>query len=320
MRKILPEFTDEQSKLASTGLFNHEIDVEQIDALTGMQYAKNSVLSMKNDWNRFVRFCQLKQSSSLPCEHDILRQFIEKEAQDRKFASVRRCILTIALIHKAHQFPDPTSDRQVLHTLSQLQLTKHGDAKQATALTQAHLDALNRLLKPSKALKDIRDLAIYYLMYEALLKRSHLKRLQVQDIIEDMHYPYLKLSFEDHIYPLSQDATNALNAWLMHRSKHDEFLFCGMDRHQNLNQNPLDDSSIYRILRSASDLLGLRVQFSGQSTRVGRAQALYQEGMKVRDVQHMGRWLSPAMPAQYVGQLGLAKKEMLKFKTFKPLT
>ena len=89
---------------------------------------------------------------------------------------------------------------------------------------------------------------------------------------------------------------------------------------KNLLKQPLDDSSIYRILRRASDILGLadNHHFSGNSIRVGAAQELSKQGLKVREIQDFGRWLSPAMPAQYVGYTGTAESEKMKFKAIVP--
>jgi len=60
------------------------------------------------------------------------------------------------------------------------------------------------------------------------------------------------------------------------------------------------------------------LKFSGQSARVGAVQELSEQGYKIKEIQEFGRWLSPAMPYQYVGNKGTAEQEKLKFFSFKP--
>ena len=113
----------------------------------------------------------------------------------------------------------------------------------------------------------------------------------------------------------------ALERWLSFTGLEEELpVFRAIDKHENIGLQPLDDSSIYRILRSASDLLQLAENhhFSGNSIRVGAAQELSKQGLKVREIQDFGRWLSPAMPAQYVGYTGTAESEKMKFKAIVP--
>jgi hypothetical protein len=80
----------------------------------------------------------------------------------------------------------------------------------------------------------------------------------------------------------------------------------------------MDDSSIYRVLRNASELLSLSINFSGQSTRVGAAQHLSKAGANIKEIQDFGRWLSPAMPYQYIGSTQLAEDEQQTFVLIRP--
>jgi len=130
-----------------------------------------------------------------------------------------------------------------------------------------------------------------------------------------------QITIKDSAYKLSQVASVALQRWLSFTGSEDELpMFRAIDKHENIRLQPLDDSSIYRILRRASDILGLadNHHFSGNSIRVGAAQELSKQGLKVREIQDFGRWLSPAMPAQYVGYTGTAESEKMKFKAIVP--
>jgi hypothetical protein len=73
-------------------------------------------------------------------------------------------------------------------------------------------------------------------------------------------------------------------------------------------------------LRRASDLLNLSTEhrFTGQSARVGAAKELEKQGYNLKEIQAFGRWLSPAMPAQYLDKADIADHEKLRFKAIKP--
>jgi hypothetical protein len=60
------------------------------------------------------------------------------------------------------------------------------------------------------------------------------------------------------------------------------------------------------------------MRFTGQSARVGAAKELEKQGYNLRSIQEFGRWLSPAMPAQYLGKENTAELEKAKFKVIKP--
>ncbi|MGO2320804.1 MAG: tyrosine-type recombinase/integrase, partial [Vibrio toranzoniae] len=156
-------------------------------------------------------------------------------------------------------------------------------------------------------------------MFECALQRSELKLLLTTDV-ESTDSDY-QITIKHSVYQLSQVASVALERWLSFAGSQEGLpVFRAIDKHENIGRQPLDDSSIYRILRRASDLLQLTEShhFSGNSIRVGAAQELSKQGLKVKEIQDFGRWLSPAMPAQYVGYTGTAEKEKMKFKALIP--
>jgi integrase len=219
-----------------------------------------------------------------------------------------------------HSFPSPTSHRQIQFTLSEIRNLKSGDARQANALTSQHLVELSHLIKKENCLRSHRDLAIYYLMFECALKRSELKILSLDDVVQQENGWLINI--DKTPYQLSIAATEALSRWLSHLNANHGFLFRRIDKHNNIGNHQLDDSSIYRILRRASDRLGLdkNHRFTGQSARVGATQELDKQGYNVRDIQDFGRWLSPAMPAQYLQMQQVSEAEKTRFKTIKPWT
>ncbi|PMH41431.1 hypothetical protein BCU68_15865 [Vibrio sp. 10N.286.49.B3] len=318
MRKKIPIITDPEHISRFKALLVKEPSLDIFQSLTQNQYSKNSLLAIRTDWLRYLSFCQTAHITVLPASIIGVRRFLETEAKQRKFASIKRYSVTIGLMHTLLSLPNPVAHRQIKQVLISLRFEKNGDAKQAIPLTTSHLKSLQEIMTTTNELADIRDLAIYYVMFECALKRSELKMLTINDVYSASNQG-VQIQVGHNKYRLSTEATACLNVWLgiyMNLSKEGLCpLFCSIDRHQNLSHQPLDDSSIYRILRRASDRLNLSdsFRFSGQSTRVGAVQELKNQGLKIKEIQEFGRWLSPAMPAQYMGNTDTAEKEKIKF-------
>ncbi len=277
------------------------------------KYSTNSIISFKNDWHNFVIFCQLHQLQPLPASIETVCLFIDKQAKDKKMASLKRALISISHVHHAFDLADPTKSIRTKAMLNKIKLDKKDDSKQTEAMSLEMLTDLDNQLCQSKELKDIRDLVIWYLMFELLLKRSELRDLKVEDIIFD-DSDNCMVQLQQHYYPISQKTASLLNCWLMASQLSDSYLFRGLDRHQNVSDTHLNDSSIYRIFRRASELLNLNVQFSGLSARVGATTELSKSGYTICEIQAMGRWASPAMPNQYIGNTTLSEKQKAIFK------
>lgn len=316
MRKSVRVITSKENRIQFTERFNRLISLEDINLLTDSQYSHNSLLAMRKDWNLFVDFCSSKGVCPLPASTTAIRLFLQREAKQRKYATLKRYGVTLSLVHKLLAYPDPTSSTVVRTLLAQLRIEKKQDATVTTAFSRNHLEKLTQKLNHSTHPVDIRNLAIYYLMFECMLKRSELKQLFYEQLVVDENTIHLQMGNER--YTLSDSAHQFLDNWLQLRGVASGVLFTAIDKHGNLSRMPLDDSSIYRILRTASDKLKLNVQFSGQSLRVGAVADMADKGVKVKDIQHYGRWQSAAMPYQYIGNRTQAAAERMVFKTFKP--
>ncbi|OAJ95760.1 tyrosine-type recombinase/integrase [Vibrio bivalvicida] len=316
MRKNVRVVTCEDERIQFVNKLLNNITIEELDELMNGEYARNSLLAMRKDWNLFNDFCANRGVQSLPAASTAVRLFLEKESKQRKYSTTKRYGVTIYLIHKTLGMPDPTSNVSVRNLLASLRIDKKADAKSTTPFNRQHLTELTNLLGSSKHLRDIRNLAIYHLMFECMLKRSELRDLSIDSVCLDKSV--FKVWIENEEYPLSEDASEILTRWINVRGSHNGAIFNSIDKHGNLSNETLDDSSVYRILRSASDKLKLDVKFSGQSLRVGAANELASQGMKVKDIQRFGRWKSAAMPYQYVGNQSQAALERMVYKSFKP--
>ncbi|RQW64474.1 tyrosine-type recombinase/integrase [Vibrio viridaestus] len=317
MKKGLKIIDNSQILTQAKSEFSQYVDLDTLDEYTQNLYSKSSLLAMRSDWNRYVDFCYRKGAAIFPHHSDTIRMFLEEESRERKYASIRRYSLTLSTIYRLLSETDPLRNTQVRQLLADLRLEKAGDQKQSDAFTSTHLKYLNHSLAKSTKHRDIRDLAIFNVMFECALRRSELRELTRSQLA--LHDENAIITIHEFSYTLSEQATKALHLWLSLINDDLEYVFRAIDRHGNISHTNLDDSSIYRIFRRAAELLDNKsLHFSGQSARIGAAKELHKQGEKLRDIQQFGRWLSPVMPTQYVGQTAQSQNLQLRYKKFKP--
>ncbi|MGF1723638.1 tyrosine-type recombinase/integrase [Photobacterium nomapromontoriensis] len=320
MAKTLTPIADEQKCISSIKSFSVPLlTTDAINQLTHKQYAPNTLISFNTDWNRFLAFCHECQISALPATADTVHRYIDEMAKSRKLASLKRYMVTISLIHRCHNLPDPCAKTEIRLAMKKQQLEKHDDYENASAFRDEHLQTLIFRFELSTKPKDIRDVAIWAVMFEAMLKRSELAALTV-DCLYVHPNGLIDINVGPNTIALSRISSKALQRWLVISMICAGYVFRRIDRHSNIGDSPLDHSSIYRVFRRASDELGMPQSglFSGQSPRVGAARDLADSGLSINEIQEQGRWKSPAMPAQYVGNKDRHDKEVAKFIKPKP--
>lgn len=320
MTKGILAIKDTKQLKRSRSAFSVIMDsIDLWQSLTHKKYAKNTLLAFKNDWNNFILYCESHKRTVLPASVDTVHGFIELMAKKRKLASLKRYIVTIGLVHRCHALPDPCVHTEIRLVMRKQRIDKHDDYNNARAFRDDHLQQLLTLFETSPKVKDIRDMAIWAVAFEAMLKRSELSDLTV-DKLETDSKGLIYITLGDRVIPLSAIASNALQRWITIGIIDTDYIFRRIDRHSNIGVLPLDHSSIYRVFRRASEELGLpaNVIFSGQSPRVGAAKDLSDAGLSISEIQSHGRWKSPAMPAQYVGNTEKRDQEMAKFLKDKP--
>ncbi|NOI26066.1 integrase [Vibrio mediterranei] len=313
MKKDIPRITETKQIDRYLTKLRSSIDNNTFDELTSYRYSKNSVVAMTKDWHLFNEFCIYSHYPSLPASVATIKAFFEREQQTRKYSTLKRYAVTISLIHYLFEFKDPIKSREVGLLLEKIRVLGVDSVSETQALTQEHLKQLRLILGCSQSPKDIRDMAIYSVMFECALKRRDLRQLSRTNI-QLNEYGDCFVEIEGAVYQLSNESSTILLRWL--ELTPCSTVFTGIDRHGNIKDNELNDSSIFRILRQASNILDLpfEVKFSSQSCRVGAVKKLAQDGLKIKEIQEFGRWASPAMPLQYSGKRTLSEKEKAKFK------
>lgn len=317
MKKGIKVIDDSQFLAEAKKDFSQFIDIDILNKYTKNNYSKSTLLAMRSDWNHYVDHCYRYGASLFPPQFDTIESFLKNESNTRKFSSVRRYSITLSNIYRLLSESDPLRDTHIRQLLLKLRLDKQGDRKQTDAFTSSHLKLINKKLNRSIKLSDIRDLAIYNLMFECALKRSELRDMTQHQVSEQASATFITLN--GCSYQLSSQAASSLHKWLIHLHTDSDYLFRAIDKHGNIAGIRLNDSSIFRIFRKAAEILGIPgLKFSGQSARIGAAQELHKQGEKIVNIQQFGRWQSPVMPSQYVGNISQSETLQLRYKKFKP--
>jgi integrase len=296
------------------------VTIEQLVIITQSEYTRNSLLAMRKDWLIFSEYTQQKGHNTLPASPSSVKQFITDVSQTRKFSTVKRYAVTISNIHQILNYPDPTLTNEVAFLLNHIRRNKQGDERPTTVLTKSHLKAIREQLAKQTDPVSCRDLAVYSIMFECALKRSELRDLRLEQFshqtIDERVIQYVSIGNSN--YRLSQETSESIGRWCAILNQAEGPVFRSIDRHNNISSSPMNDSSIFRILKKASTLLSLpeHLSFSGQSARVGAVAELYKQGYSVKDIQEFGRWHSPVMPHQYLGNTTQAEQEKQIFKSF----
>ncbi len=317
MKKDIPKILDKELIDKYHAALTKPIELDVLNEMTSGKYSHSSLLAIRKDWQLFHEFCVEMHVNSLPASVTAVRRFIDQQSKSRKYSSIRRYVITIGMIHYLLGFKDPTSHRQIGFSLSELRTSEKHQSVQTNPFTDEHLESLHKLLFTSTEANDIRDLAIYFCMYECALKRHELRELAPSSL--HIEHDLVSIEIGDQVYVLSKNGSIAMIKWLEVSTAQGETIFCSIDRHGNLSGRKLNDSSIYRILRRASTLLSLpeHLKFSSQSGRVGQVKKRAKSGQNIIDIQDFGRWSSPAMPLQYAGKLDSSDKQKQKFRSKK---
>ncbi|MEZ9709320.1 tyrosine-type recombinase/integrase [Vibrio breoganii] len=319
MRKNLNQL-DEQLIESSMETFSVLVDkTDTLNLTKGASYSESSLKAMASDWNRYLAFCAKAKQEPFTFNEDAMLQFLAVMSSTLKFSTVRRTLIHVSLILRIHGIKDPSRQSRITQCLAGISLDKNGDSKVTKALTLEDLDYLHRELGESDKSKDLRDLAMCYVMFECALNRKALRELKLSDVVDTSGD--LLVNVETSSYRLSKNGNVVLSRYLELCKPEQGALFVRVSKYGNLKDGSLNDSSIFRVMRRMSQVLGYAgtEELSGNSCRVGAVQQLSTEGMSLRDIQAFGRWVSPVMPAIYLNMHGLAKEHVLQFKAIRLL-
>ena len=146
--------------------------------------APASLLALRTDVRRWAVWCASAGCPHLPAHPHDVAAFLEMRAARWRPATLGRVLASLARVHRALGFPDPTKDAEVRVALRAAVRRRvaagQGGQRQAAGLTEAAVGAI--LERTGGRLIDCRDRALLLVARDLLARRGELVALGVGDL------------------------------------------------------------------------------------------------------------------------------------------
>ena len=279
-------------------------------------FSPNTERALRSDLRLYAKWCAEHRVRALPSSAETVAAFVDAMADTRAPATVRRYVTSIAIAHRAIGCETTLESPVVKLALKRMHRSKGRRQGQAKGLTWPLRE---RLLEVAGGrLIDARDRALLAVAYDAMLRRTELVSLQVEDLLEEMqgHGTLLvRRSKTDAdgqgatLY-IAPDTVALVRAWRERARIESGRLFRSVTKSGRLGER-LDASQVPRIFKAMACQAGLPPELveglSGHSARVGAAQDMVAVGIELPAIQQAGRWKSGAMVSRY-GERLLARR------------
>ena len=279
-------------------------------------FSRNTERALRSDLGIYAKWCAEQGERALPSSAETVAAFVDAMADIKAPATVRRYVTSIAIAHRAIGCATTLGTPAVQLALKRMHRCKGRRQGQAKGLTWPLRE---RLLKAAGGrLIDARDRALLAVAYDAMLRRTELVSLQVEDLLEEMqgHGTLLvRRSKTDAdgqgatLY-IAPDTVALVRAWRERAGIESGRLFRSVTKGGRLGER-LDASQVPRIFKVMAERARLPPEvvegLSGHSARVGAAQDMVAVGIELPAIQQAGRWKSSAMVSRY-GERLLARR------------
>ena len=286
-----------------------ESDVSNLKAIFEHEIAGSTLNNYLVQWRHFLAWALEKGVQPLPADPAQVAAYLAERIQERghKPATLRVAASAIAFAHKTARAEDPCASPEVKKTLRCATRKAGKDQKQAEALTQEALSAIEATACEPRLGRGGRyesqetaqsrghlDVALISLMRDAMLRVSEAAVLTWRDIepaVDGTGRLLIRRSKTDAegqgAVAFLSGSTMAALALLRDEAAQDDSVF------------GLRPNQISARIKQAAQAADLGDGYSGHSPRVGMARDLARAGTELPSLMNAGRWRSPTMPAHY---------------------
>ena len=277
-------------------------------------FSSNTRRAVQADLALYAAWCRERALRPLPASAATVAAFVDAMAAVRAPATVRRYVASIAAAHRSAGHPvDGAAVKLALRRMHRLRGRRQA---QAHGLTWPLRERL--LAAAGGRVIDARNRALVAVAYDALLRRSELTNLQVNDLVEEIHGGATLLVRRGKTDPegsgamvyLASDTVALVREWLARSGVTDGRLFRSLSK-GGVPGTRLHPSQVPRIYKAMARRAGLPPAIvdglSGHSARVGAAQDMVASGIELPAILQAGRWKTTTMVNRY-GERLLARR------------
>ena len=300
-----------------------ESDVSNLKAIFDHEIASSTLNNYRIQWGNFLAWALGKGVQPLPAQPAQVAAYLAERIQEHghKPATLRVAASAIAFAHKTAGADDPCASPEVKRTLRCATRKAGREQKQAEALTEEALAAIESTAcepRPGRGGRNESeetarcrgnlDIALIRLMRDAMLRVSEAAVLTWRDVKPTADGTGRLLIRRSKTDAEGQGAVGFLSAPAM--------AALGLIRNEATAGDSvfgLRPNQISTRIKQAAQAAGLGDGFSGHSPRVGMAQDLARAGTELPSLMNAGRWRSPTMPAHYTRNESAGKGAVAQF-------
>ncbi len=273
-------------------------------------FAPNTVRALRADIAVFTAWCHTAGVPALPAASQTVADFIgAMRAANKRPATIRRYVSSIAHLHRAAELPVPSDSNTVKLALRRMMKEDGAAQKQADGLTRRLVD--RALHAGGSRLRDLRNRALLAVAYDTLCRRSELVALRREDLQAGPHGDgtlLVRRGKTDQegagmVRFLAPDTMTLLHGWIEAAGISEGALFRSVRKGGRVG-DALDPGDVARLFKAMVRTAGLPpeqvARISGHSSRVGAAQDMAaSDRIEMPAIMQAGGWKSPQMVARY---------------------
>ena len=259
-------------------------------------------------WTAWERYCAIQDLNPFPATTEEVAVYIERRADaGDRLSTMENRAAAIGARHRDEGLPSPCRDHEFQLLFKGIARAQAGETPaQASGLTNQALERIEAALNLANP-KHQSTVALCRVMRDGMLRRTEATEIRWDDITEGAAG-----AGELLIRRSKTDQTG--RGYVVFLSKQTMTALARIRPPDATGQVfPFHPLTIARRIQAAARKAKLPGRFRGHSPRVGMAQDLAAAGASVVELQQVGRWKLPRMPAYYARYQAAQRGAVAKF-------